>query len=234
MKKAILALTVFVFSLNSAFATWSIIIIDPKTKEIGIAGASCTSNCYGIGKIIPGVGAIIVQAMSNGKAREKGVVMIKSGATPAQIISVLRSAEFDPERQQYAVVTIEHIDSPATYTGDSTAKFNGALAKPGVSVQGNILASEDELEIIMAAVEQGRKDSLDISEILMNALLAGATAGGDRRCGEQKATSAFIVVAKPGDKEPYLNLKIFGLDNGGANAVEMLRNEFEEQKRKRR
>jgi hypothetical protein len=57
--------------LQAAFATWSIIIIDPVTEEIGIAGASCTYNCYGIGKIIPNVGAIIVQAMSNNAARKR-------------------------------------------------------------------------------------------------------------------------------------------------------------------
>ncbi|HET9277132.1 MAG TPA: DUF1028 domain-containing protein, partial [Flavitalea sp.] len=51
-----------------SLATWSIIVIDPKTKEIGIAGASCTRSVYGIGAIIPGKGAIVVQAMSNGFA----------------------------------------------------------------------------------------------------------------------------------------------------------------------
>jgi hypothetical protein len=30
---------------TNAKATWSIIVVDPKTKEIGIAGASCTYNC---------------------------------------------------------------------------------------------------------------------------------------------------------------------------------------------
>src|SRR6185295_3162030 len=107
-------------------------MIDPRTNEIGIAGASCTYNCYGIGKIIPHLGAIIVQAMSNSQAREKGVEMIIGESTPEQIIQALRSPVFDPERQQYAVVTIKYIDSPGTYTGDSTKQFNGALTKSGV------------------------------------------------------------------------------------------------------
>ena len=57
MKKLILVITISLFFSFRTFA----IIIDPKTNEIGIAGASCTYNCYGIGKIIPKKGAIIVQ-----------------------------------------------------------------------------------------------------------------------------------------------------------------------------
>ncbi len=232
MKKIIVALIIFVVCSTKAFATWSIIMIDRRTNEIGIAGASCTYNCYGIGKIIPNMGAIIVQAMSNNRAREKGVEMILAEATPEQIIQALRNPDFDPERQQYAVVTVRYIDSPSTYTGDSTNLFKGTLTKSGVSVQGNTLTSAIELSMIMQAVEKGQKGSLNIADILMSALEAGSTAGGDKRCGEQKATSAFIIVAKPQDKKPYLNLNIFGQSKGGQNAVEMLRSKFEKWKRK--
>ncbi|UFH57910.1 hypothetical protein [Spirosoma sp. KNUC1025] len=51
-----------------SWVTWSIILINPKIGEIGIAGASCTYNCSDIGKIISGQGAIIVQAISNADA----------------------------------------------------------------------------------------------------------------------------------------------------------------------
>jgi len=217
---------------NRTFATWSIIIIDPNTKEIGIAGASCTYNCYGIGQIIPNVGAIIVQAMSNNQAREKGVEMILAKSTPEQIIQALKDPQFDPERQQYAVVTLKYFNSPGTFTGDSTKPYGGALIKPGVTVQGNTLASEDELKIIMDAVEKGQSESLNMAEILIRSLEAGSIAGGDRRCGDQKASSAFIIVARPGDKKPYINLNIFGQGKGGQNAVDMLRKKFEKWKRK--
>ena len=79
----------------SSFATWSIIVVDPKTKEIGLAGASCTSSVYGIGAIVPGKGAIVVQAMSNGLARLQGFRMIMDGATPAAILEAIRSPNYD-------------------------------------------------------------------------------------------------------------------------------------------
>lgn len=232
MRKSILTVVIFVFFSVRALATWSIIIIDPKTNEIGIAGASCSYNCYGIGKIIPNMGAIIVQAMSNNEAREKGIEMIIAESTPEQIIQALRNPQFDPERQQYAVVTIKYIDYPSTYTGDLTHQSNGALTKRGVSVQGNTLTSDSELKIIMDAVDNGQNESLNIAEILINALEAGSASGGDKRCGEQKASSAFIIVAKPGDKKPYIDLNIFGQSKGGQNAVDMLRKKFEQWRRK--
>jgi uncharacterized Ntn-hydrolase superfamily protein len=227
MRKHILLIAAFFLLHTTSHATWSIIIIDKKTNEIGIAGASCTYNCYGIGKIVPNMGAIIVQAMSNNEAREKGIEMILAESTPEQIIQALRNPKFDPERQQYSVVTIKYTDNPATYTGDSAKQFNGTLTKAGVSVQGNTLASADELKIIMAAVEKGQTELLNIAEILMNALEAGSVSGGDKRCGEQKASSAFIMVARPGDKKPFINLNIFGQGSGGQNAVDMLRKKFD-------
>ncbi|MGA0556652.1 DUF1028 domain-containing protein [Larkinella sp. VNQ87] len=175
-----LAALLLLFSLPS-YATWSIILIDPKTGEIGIAGASCTPNCYGIGRIVPGKGAIIVQAMSNSDARKKGLEMIRAGASPEQIIAALRDPQFDPEHQQYAVVTLAHPDASRTYTGDSTHAHKGALTAYGVSVQGNTLANEQELQVILDAVLQGQKENLRIDETLMRALVAGSEAGGDRR-----------------------------------------------------
>jgi uncharacterized Ntn-hydrolase superfamily protein len=140
MKKYIIALTALLYSHSQSFATWSIILIDPKSKEIGIAGASCTYNCDGIGKILPNIGAVIVQAISNNQARDKGIQMILAESSPEEIIQAMRDSIFDPERQQYAVITIQYLNEPKTYTGKLTNAINGTLMDYGVSVQGNTLA----------------------------------------------------------------------------------------------
>jgi uncharacterized Ntn-hydrolase superfamily protein len=220
---------IFVFFISScSYATWSIIIIDPKTNEIGIAGASCTNNCYGIGGIVPGKGAIIVQAMSNKDAKAKGLQMILSDMSPEQIIEAIRNPVYDPERQQYAVVTTQNMD-PVTYTGNLTHPFNGALTAYGISVQGNTLANQDQIATILEAALAAQRKGLPVDAILMIALEAGAIAGGDKRCGDQKASTAFITVARPTDKpkKPYLNLIIFGQQKSGLNAVLMLRKKYD-------
>lgn len=228
IRKAVFSL-VLLLSAAHAFATWSIIIIDPRTREIGITGASCSYNVYGIGAIAPGKGAIVVQAMSNNFARSRGFQMILSEAPPEKILEAIRDPMFDPEDQQYGIVCMYALDKPQTYTGDSANTFKGTLTARGVSVQGNTLTGKDEIQKIMDVVIKGQKDSLPIDKILMLALEAGAEFGGDNRCGEQKATSAFITVARPGDDQqhPYLDLVVFGIPKGGENAVGELRKKYD-------
>ena len=216
----------------SSFATWSIIVVDPKTKEIGLAGASCTSSVYGIGAIVPGKGAIVVQAMSNGLARLQGFRMIMDGATPAAILEAIRNPNYDPEQQQYAILCMNDITHPATYTGTKTTSHKGTLTGNGISVQGNTLTHPEELQAIFDAAVKAQKDSLPVQDILMLALEAGGRSGGDKRCGERKASSAFLTVSKPDDAEKHwLNLVIYGNDDH-TNAVEALRQKFDSWKSK--
>lgn len=234
MRKAIGAAILLAALPFQLFATWSIIIIDPKTKEIGIAGASCTDDCSGIGSIIPGTGAIIVQALSNFNAHDMGRKAIIAGHNIEDILEALKEPRFDPQHQQYALVTVRQMN-PVTYTGDSVIAFCGAVASYGVSVQGNLLATKEELDDIMNAIIKAQKDSLPLREVLMLALQAGSKAGGDRRCGDQRSRSAFIKVASPADDadNPSLNIVITQSQNQNSDAVAILSSEYEKWKKKK-
>jgi uncharacterized Ntn-hydrolase superfamily protein len=226
-KKPFLVFSIFLISVVPCKATWSIIVIDPKTNEIGIAGASCTISVYGIGAIIPGKGAIIVQAMSNPFARSKGKKMILANAAPEEILKALKDSMFNPEHQQYAFICVNNLEKPLTYTGSLTTPFKGALTAKGIAVQGNTLANIKELNAVLKAALKAQKKGLPIEEVLMLALEAGAVLGGDKRCGNIKALSAFITVSKPSDdiKNPFLELIVNGT-NEKVNAVEALRQKF--------
>jgi uncharacterized Ntn-hydrolase superfamily protein len=232
LKGVLLSLIILVTTITSSSATWSIIVVDPKTGAIGIAGASCTNSVYGIGRIVPGKGAIIVQAMSNGNARAKGAEMILAGATPEQILQTLKDPKFNPQWQQYAVVCMNDLDGSVTYTGDSASVHKGALTARGISVQGNILASADVLTAVLDAALKAQQDGLPLEEVLLRALEAGADKGGDRRCGESKASSAFITIMKTDDKpgKPHLNI-VVNKESDNSNAVETLRNRFDASKK---
>jgi len=232
-KRVCLSLFLITFAMIRSHATWSIIVIDAKTKEIGIAGASCTFSVYGIGAIAPAKGAIVVQAMSNSSARATGLKMILADASPEEILKALKDPKFDPEEQQYAVICIDYLERPLTYTGSSTTPYKGALTHKGISVQGNTLADSTELQAVLKAALKAQKDSLPIQEVLMLALEAGAETGGDKRCGDTRASSAFLTVARPGDnpKSPYLNLVVYGTDDN-VNAVNALRRKFNNWKAK--
>jgi len=224
MKRIVVFIFFSIFLHTAAHATWSIIVIDSRTKEIGIAGASCTYSVYGIGAIIPGKGAVVVQAMSNSNARSKGLELLQAGMAPEKILQAMMDARFEPEKQQYAIVSLNYPDQPAVYTGTATTGHKGTLTTSGISVQGNTLSSPDELLEIMKAVIKAQQDSLRIEDVLMLALEAGAKYGGDKRCGETKAFSAFLTVARPGDDKnnPFINL-IINQTGENVNAVESLR-----------
>ncbi|HVG14692.1 MAG TPA: DUF1028 domain-containing protein [Chitinophagaceae bacterium] len=230
MKKSPHIFLSFLFLIGlhvASFATWSIIVVDSITKEIGIAGASCTVSVYGIGLIAPGKGAIVVQAASNPMARMQGFRMIRDGASSSAILEKIMHPEYEPEEQQYAVLCLADLAHPATYTGSSAQDHKGSITGNGISVQGNMLTNPEELKAVFEAAVEARKKGLPIQDILMLALEAGAAGGGDKRCGERKASSAFVTVAKPGDvKEYWLNLVVYGNDKR-THAVAALRQKFD-------
>jgi hypothetical protein len=223
----VLAAVLLLVAVIPISATWSIIAVDRTTGQIGAAGASCTRNVQGIAAIVPGKGAVVVQAMSSNPARERGVALLREGATPEQILAAMRDPGFDPENQQYAVLIESPEHPPVTYSGERTTEWRGALTGDGVAVQGNILVGE---QVLTAALQAFRAEpDKPLAERLAAALAAGAEAGGDRRCGEQRATSAFVTVYRPDDADgaPFLHLGVYGIGRGGEPAVARLVKELE-------
>lgn len=211
-----------------ASATWSIVAVDPRTREVGAAGASCTPFVVGIVGLAPGRGAIVVQAASNSMARVRGVEMLNDGDAPGAIIRALRDPQFDPENQQYGVVALG-ADSGATYTGTAAYAESATAHGPGVAVQGNTLPSKEVIHAAMAAFRAAADSGKPLAERLLRALEAGSAAGGDRRCGRQTAHSAFLGVARPGDepRRPYIRLIIPDQEESGVNPVHLLRREYD-------
>jgi Family of unknown function (DUF1028) len=206
--------------------TWSIAAIDFETGEIGIAGASCTHNVQGIAEVIPGVGAVVVQGMSNDDARELGMKLLASGAAPSEIVDQMKDPKFDPENQQYAVLSSNRELESAAYTGKLTDGWHGSAAQAGVTVQGNSLVSQAVVENTLAAFQNADGS---VAEKLVRGLEAGAAAGGDKRCGDQRARSAFVTVYKADDPQstPFFHLVVYGTEKGGEPAVTRLAEEFD-------
>jgi uncharacterized Ntn-hydrolase superfamily protein len=239
LKRLIILIAIFSLALLSpgvCNATWSIVAVDPKTKEVGIAGASCTDFVFGIAGVAPGKGVIVAQAMSNMAAKRLGVKMLLEGASPQEIIAAITKPEFDLNfsLQQYGIAALGFESSPAAYTGVDTDDWKGAVKDYGVSVQGNILTDAQVVSNVLAAFKAASKNSkMSLADRLIAALEAGAANGGDRRCGQQRARSAFIIVARPTDdvQAPYLRINILGQEEGGANPIRLLRRKFDEWRR---
>lgn len=219
-------------------ATWSITAVDPKTKEVGIVGASCTDFVYGIAGVAPGKGVIVAQALSNMRAKSLGEKMLLQGASPQEVLAAITDPAFDPDfsAQQYGIVALGFEDKSATYTGTGTPGWKGDLRGFGVSVQGNILTDKNVVSNALKAFQKAAKNAkMNLADRLMAALEAGTKgSGGDRRCGEQRARSAFIVVESPtpNGTTPYLLINITGQQAGDDNPVTLLRRKYDEWRRR--
>ncbi len=213
-------------------ATWSIVAVDPVTREVGSAGASCTGFVAGIADVAPGHGAIVAQAASNTSAKRRGREMLSGGAAPSDVLNAITSPDFDPDwqSQQYGIAALMPAPIAQAFTGLQTPDWRGSRQGPGVSVQGNILTGPEVVDAAFAAFIAPERAKASLAERLLAALEAGGRAGGDRRCGAQTALSSYLLVAAPNDtaENPSVGIIISGQARGGPNPVTLLRQKFDE------
>ncbi len=235
----LLALSLFAVVATSpvAHATWSVVAVDPSTGQVGAAGASCYPGVDTIARIVPGQGVVVAQGLTSNPGRDYAFGMLQEGNSANAVVDMIRSGRVDRsffltrQLRQYGVASLHGGEATvASSTGIFTRGARGSREAAGVSVQGNILASESVLDQTLEHfVNTPRSDGMAVA--LLNALEAGAREGGDKRCSaEQSALSAFLIVAQPGDSAdaPTIRLIAPNQPRGGANPVLMLREQLRE------
>jgi uncharacterized Ntn-hydrolase superfamily protein len=230
-----IVVALIVVSASPAEATWSIVGADAETGEVGAAIASCVSVEI-LGRtdeplvplvVIPGVAAGVSQAELNLDAPPRMRELVAAGASAAEIIDDLTGPDFDEvaSLRQHAIVRF-----PAAPGGEvEVAAVTGADNLPealdrsgeGVSVQGNLLVDPGVVDDALAHYQDTMEGGADLATALVEGLLAGSQAGGDRRCGDQTALFAQLVVARPTDDPtaPTLLLTVRVDDGDGQNPV---------------
>ncbi len=219
MKSRILLITIgFLLSASPALATWSIVAVDPETREVGIAAASCSTGVRLIAGLVPGKGAVASQAATSFLGRDVAMKMIDKGDRADIIVRKLADEDLyaSPIRMglqwlQYGLVTLNPSPKAGTVTGYSVPNDWGAVHGDDYSVQGNTLRTG----VVNAMATAWQLDTIGacrkpLAERLLRALEAGRDAGGDNRCPEDASSlAAFLFVAKPDDvpEKPSLMLE---------------------------
>lgn len=184
-----------------AAATWSIVGVDPKTGEVGVAIASCVGFETALAPtLVPGKGAAVSQA---GLYKESGAAIVKglqSGQSAEQVIASLTQPSFDQELplRQYGVVTLP--SGVATFTGSEVPATAGAVknSQQTASVQGAAVETDAVLAETLTAFDA---TSGDLGEKLVAGLNAGNKAGGDADCIEDANAASLLIANK--DELPY-------------------------------
>jgi uncharacterized Ntn-hydrolase superfamily protein len=207
--------------------TWSVVGIDPKNGDVGVAMASCVANTLAdaLASLVPGKGAAATQAGFVLENRNRVFAALKEGLTAEEVIA--RAADSTVDRglrgRQYGVVTMKNgVVTTAGFTGNPSAPggtpYAGVMAdaSKGVTVQGNTLVNEAVVGDALKAYVTDAPDGKNLlPDRLLRALEAGAAAGGDARCtaNDQKAATAMLVVAR-GTDAPYATDSLRRSDQG--------------------
>ena len=188
-------------------STFSIVAIDPRTGEMGVAVAS---RYFSVGSVVPwamaDVGAVATQANVNVGYGQEALDLLRKGLSAQEALKkILADDKFEgKDGRQVAIVDAK--GNVAAYTGPNAPKWAGDRQGKTWSAQGNILVGPQVPEAMGKAFEATQGE---FTEKLYAALKAGDAAGGDAR-GRQSAS--ILVVKKRGgrninnDRYVYINV----------------------------
>jgi uncharacterized Ntn-hydrolase superfamily protein len=229
---ATVCLSLCVFALP-ARATWSVVAVDPETREVGVAVATCVPEPNGsqilpqVAGLAPGLGALAAQAQFNQQTRDQALGLLRGGEAAQALLDEVVTTDRSAASRQYGVVTLAR--GQAAYTGSGASAWAGAAQAPNVSVQGNILVSRAVVDDALAAFAGAGACTDTLADRLLRALEAGARAGGDSRCPPaQGALVAVLRVAAPSEDgdAPALDLLVKA-PRGGDSPLLLLRRAYE-------
>lgn len=183
--------------------TFSIVATDGV--DVGVAVAS---KFIAVGAVVPhakaGIGAVATQCYANPRLGEQILELLSGGSTADDALRRALSLDPGKEERQLGVVSVR--GGAAAFTGSRCPHYAGHIVGSNYAVQGNILVGPEVLESMARAFEAKRGELVDK---LLEALMAGDKAGGDRR-GKQ---SAAIIVLRPnggylGLSDTYVDLRV--------------------------
>ncbi|NDJ87197.1 MAG: DUF1028 domain-containing protein [Chloroflexi bacterium] len=185
--------------------TFSIVAYSAEEQAWGVAVASkFLAAASVVSWARAGSGAIATQAFAKLGFGPDGLDLLADGMSASEALERLLAE--DPKAAHRQVGIVDAHGNAAAHTGDECFDWAGHRVGDGFTCQGNILVGEETLD---AMAETFQNSQGELADRLIAALLAGDTAGGDKR-GKQ---SAGILVVKPGggyggDTDRYLDLRV--------------------------
>ncbi|MCI0636242.1 MAG: DUF1028 domain-containing protein, partial [Actinobacteria bacterium] len=200
-----------------ASATWSIVVVNTRTGEVAVAGATCIPRLnllQAIPVLVVGQGAGVIQASGD----PDGLLIIHAGLLagedPALILAQVLAAAQSPAQHQIGIVSFA--GAPVTFTGGrAQAAKGGVVGEVGdliYAIQGNVLTGSP---VWLEAESALLSTPGDLGQKVMAAMEAARAFGGDGRCScsitaptscgvpppapFKSAHCGFVVVSRIGD-----------------------------------
>jgi uncharacterized Ntn-hydrolase superfamily protein len=226
-----LALLILLATASPAFATWSVIAVDQKTREVAIASATCVPQAAfpmfpakGLmdvqAIVVPGKGIAAAQAGVDRTRANQQLIFdeISKGTDPARILELLK-ADPDVEQRQFAIVDLQGRKMEFSGAKNMAASLSrqGFVLDTGIhfSIQGNILASDRVVETAVAAFVAAEGS---LTDRVMAAMESADRRGGDKRCTcETKPLPAATAACQSKTSHVAYILRADASDPGGAS-----------------
>lgn len=185
------------------FHTFSIIAVDPRTKETGVA-VTTRNPC--VGNAVPwvraGVGAVATQGGTRVEYGVEALDLLAKGVAPQDALDQLVKADADRERRQVGVIGIDGRSAQWTGAGQKGAESRGdwtaERAGATFAVQGNSIVSPDVVDAVAANFQASEGSPRHLADRLIEALDAGQRLGGDGRHGETQSAAVLVADPRPG------------------------------------
>lgn len=185
------------------FHTFSIIAVDPATKETGVA-VTTRNPC--VGNAVPwvraGVGAVATQGGTRVEYGPELLDPLAKGVAPRQALDQLLAADKDRDRRQVGVIDINGRSAQWTGAGQKGAESRGDWTAEAsgttFAVQGNSLVSPDVVKAVADTFRASEGSPRQLADRLIEALRAGHLLGGDGRHGETQSAAVLVADPRPG------------------------------------
>ncbi len=221
--KKLAALAVATLTLAApAAATWSIVVVNTRTGEVGLFSATCIRN-FNLERILGlvrvGEGAAAVQFAGDPSGAKRAYIWagMEQGLSPEEILQGIQSTFTDANTLQIGMSS--GFGEARTYTGagvwDPNFGVQGQVGDLRYAIQGNVITGAPvvlEAEAALLATEG------DLVPRLAAAMEASRLMGGDGRCScdedmpgscgappnvpfAKSADIGFVIVARMGDTD---------------------------------
>jgi len=222
LRRAFLPLLGLLLLAPQSDATWSIVCVNKKTREVGVASATCLAAFNlrnGVPVIVVGEGAAAAQSSLDAFGQNRRLIFDSfrnTDDTPAEILAALAARDSHHQTRQYGIANFTGLPVTFTGTGDGpactgVAGIDGEIA---YSIQGNVLTGN---EVVLAAELAFRGEKGDMGQKMMAAMEAARALGGDGRCScnafaptscgvpppnfVKSAHAGVVIVARVGDND---------------------------------
>ena len=179
----------------SAFLhTFSVAARCPRSGQLGVAISTALPAVGGYCSYVePGVGAVATQSWTNPYLALDALAALAGDATAEDALSGVLQRDGEAELRQIGLV--DGAGNTAVWTGGACTAWAGHRQGDGYTVQGNMLVGAETVTAMADAMDA--TGGQDLADRLVAALLAGQTAGGDKRGKQSAAVKVYGAEAYP-------------------------------------